>query len=162
LGYLPFAEDEGLATEVCRALKAIAFRSGKLEPVVLNALKDDSPVRRAAAAEAICQPPGAKHLSEVKELLGDKDRMVKVRVALALATAGDIEAVPVLINQVGEEPYELGSRGEEFLRTLAGEDSPEFALEDSATSRSKSCDAWQKWYKEKGSALNLAKSKQPH
>src|SRR5262249_46372556 len=98
LGYLPFAEDENLTAEVRMALMAVAFRDGKLEPAVLNGLKDKYAVRRAAAAEAICQPGGAKYYAEVKELLHDQEPMVKVRAALALAAAREKDSIPVLID----------------------------------------------------------------
>jgi hypothetical protein len=143
------------------ALAAVAFREGKLEPAVRNALKDKYAVRRAAAAEAICQPAGTKHLAEVKELLADKEPMVKVRVALALAAALENDSIPVLIEQLGDLPLEQGGHAEEFLRNLAGETAPEVVLEDSAKARADCRDAWRKWYKEKGSAIKLARSTGP-
>src|SRR5262249_17023147 len=85
LGDLPFAEDDNLAGEVGAGLAAVACRQGKVDGAVVQALKGRYAVRRAAAAEALCQPAGAAHWGAVKELLRDAEPLVRVRAALALA-----------------------------------------------------------------------------
>jgi RNA polymerase sigma factor (sigma-70 family) len=162
LEYLPFAEDEDLAAEVRTALAAVAFRAGNLEPAVLRALKDKHPLRRAAAAEAICQPAGLPHLAQVKELLHDQEPTVRVRAALALAGALDRDALPALIDQLAELPLEQGSQAEEFLRSLAGPDAPQVVLEETARARTACREAWRRWYQEKGPAIHLVKPSSQH
>jgi hypothetical protein len=59
LNYLPSAPDETVAQEVRGALAAIAFRDGKPDPTLVQALKDKDPRRRAVAA-ALLGGGGAK------------------------------------------------------------------------------------------------------
>jgi hypothetical protein len=62
LGYLPFAPDEAVLQELRAALAATAFRNGKPEQALVNALKDKDPQRQAAAATLL--ESGGKKNSE--------------------------------------------------------------------------------------------------
>lgn len=53
LAYLTSAPDENTAREVRAALADVAVRDGKPDPLLLRALEDKDPVRRAAATEAL-------------------------------------------------------------------------------------------------------------
>ena len=53
LTYLPSAPDEAVAQEVRRALAGVAFRDGKPQQTLIQALKDKDPQRRAAAAALV-------------------------------------------------------------------------------------------------------------
>jgi hypothetical protein len=59
LAYLPFAPTERLADEATAALAAVAVRDGKPDKVVVEALEDKDPIRRAAAAAALGRDGGA-------------------------------------------------------------------------------------------------------
>src|SRR5262245_15827498 len=50
LAYLPMADDESVADEVRDALAAMALAGEKPDPLLVQALNDQQPVRRAAAA----------------------------------------------------------------------------------------------------------------
>ncbi len=91
-----------LLGEVQAALNAVAFTDSKLEPAVLRALEDRSPLRRAAAAEALCQSRHAEHQAAVRRLLNDPDAGVRLQAALALRGLHDKAALPVLIAQIRE------------------------------------------------------------
>jgi len=162
LGYLPFAEDENLAQEVQSAIVAVSFRDGKPDPSVVKALDDKAPSRRAAAADALCQPGGEGLRARVKKLLSDPDPVVQLRAALAMANARDKEAIPALIGQMGDGPYEQGVQAEEFLRSLAGETAPTPTLENSADARKKCKEAWDNWYKARGDSLVLGRPPSHH
>src|SRR5262249_50209753 len=71
LAYLPFVADDALAGEVQSALNAVAFPGGKADPAFVKALSDGSPVRRAAAAEALCRGPADVYRAGVRNLLED-------------------------------------------------------------------------------------------
>ncbi len=58
LFYLPSAPDETVAREVRAALAAVAYRDGKPDKDLLNALKDKDPQRQAAATALV--GPGGK------------------------------------------------------------------------------------------------------
>ena len=55
LEYLPFAENDKVAAEVQAALVAVVPHDGKPPAALLRALTDPAPVRRAAAAVALCR-----------------------------------------------------------------------------------------------------------
>ncbi len=156
LAYLPSADDEVIASEVQAALAAVAFRDGKPDPVLLKALQDKVGVRRAAAAEALCQI--ALERPRVRTMLKDADPAVRLKVALALANVQDKEAVPTLIALLAELPTDQGSQAETFLRQLAGDKGPGVTLGREDGSREKCRDAWAAWWKDNGAKVTLAKA----
>ncbi len=155
LNYLPFADDEMVVQEVSAALSALAYTDGKPESVLLRTLADPIPIRRAVAGAALCgkdlpaPPPG------VRALLHDAKSIVRQRVALALIDRQDLDAVPVLIDLLGELPREQRRPVEEALQQLAGEWSPAPAVQgDDAVARRIRRDAWAGWWRNtEGSAL---------
>jgi hypothetical protein len=155
LTYLPFAEDESVAEEVRLALGSLAIPEGKPDPVLLAALTDRSPVKRMAAGVALCR---ARLLTaEVRKLLQDPDLQVRLRVGLALAAARDKEAIPVLIALLGEASSQETYLVEELLYRLAGDKPPIEDLGSNPAARRRYREAWQKWWKEHGAAIDLAK-----
>jgi HEAT repeat protein len=155
LAYLPYAEEE-TALEVQAALTALALRDGKLEPAVALALADKLPVRRAAAAEVVCQVALGDYRSNLFGLLNDPDPMVRCRTGLALAAAREKEAVPVLIALLTELPTPQATQVEDYLRLVAGDKAPEVQLDGDKATRQKCRDTWAAWWRDHGSAIELA------
>src|SRR5262249_59807718 len=89
LGYLPHADDALVSDEVRAALAALALRDGQPEPALVAALADPAPLRRAGAAEAFCRANVTGLRPAVAKLLRDPEPVVRLRVALALAAAGE-------------------------------------------------------------------------
>jgi HEAT repeat protein len=152
LAYLPSAEDDGLVEELQKALNVVAFVDGKADPAILEALSDASAVRRSAAGQALCTGPLADHLPAIRRLLQDSDARVRLQVALALASAREPEAIPVLIRLIGELPGELASPAEDYLLKLARETAPK-ELPDGDDNRKKRSELWAKWYEANKSGL---------
>ena len=121
LEYLPFAENDKVAAEVQAALVAVAPHDGKPPAALLRALTDPAPVRRAAAAVALCQLGGESQYAAVRPLLKDPKPTVRLRAALALADAHCAEAVPVIIDLLAELPLDQRRQAEDFLTNLAGD-----------------------------------------
>jgi HEAT repeat protein len=121
VGYLPYADDDSVQGEVEAALVVVAFKNGKPDPVVLQALKDRAAIRRGAAASVICQAGGSAYQGAVRPLLKDPRASVRLRAALGLVGAYDADAIPVLIELVGESAPRLRRQAEEYLTNLAGE-----------------------------------------
>src|SRR4051794_27041762 len=142
LDYLPWADREELTQEVQNALNVLALRNGKADPAVLRALDDPLAVRRGAAAEALIRRGGREHHPALRKLLQDADPVVRLRVALALVSAGDREAFVTLIDGLTSLPLEQAVQAEDALRLLAGEKAPEEALGEETTSRRKCREAW--------------------
>jgi hypothetical protein len=160
LAYVPFAVDTGVVDEVCKALGAVAVRDGKLEPAVLKALEDSVAVKRAAAAEAVIRAGAEAQQPAARALLKDTDAQVRLRVALALVSRKDKEAVPVLIDLLGELGPEQLWPAEDVLVRLAGEKAPPVSLGTNEATRKAAREAWQKWYTDHRDAVDLAKLEQ--
>jgi HEAT repeat protein len=157
LAYLPHADSDTSTTEALAALAALALRDGKPEPALVQALDDKMPVRRAAAAEALARSGAPAIRPTVRKLLKDADASVRFRVALALVTGQDREAVPALIDVLADLPSEDSSQAQEALLALAGNKAPAVPAGTDAESRRKLRDAWADWWRVNGAAVDLAK-----
>src|SRR5262249_2992550 len=78
LAYLPCVEEEGAADEVRLALGGVAVHDGKPEEVVVAALTDKSPAKRAAAADALARAGGDDGQASARKLLTDEDVQVRL------------------------------------------------------------------------------------
>jgi hypothetical protein len=157
LNYLPNVEDAEVADEVCRALATVGVRAGKAEPALVKALADSSATKRAAAGEALARAGGRDHRGAVHKLLKDDSALVRRRVALGLLEARDREALPVLVALMGEVTGEERAAVEARLTLVAGDKAPESAGGADAESRGKDRRAWEKWWKEHGRGIDLAR-----
>src|SRR5262249_6450031 len=104
LAYLPYADDDTVVEQIKQALAAVAYPDGKADAVLLKALEDSLAVRRAVAAEALCQADKPETRSRLLKLMKDPKGLVRLRVSMALAQVGEADAVPVLIELVRELP----------------------------------------------------------
>ncbi len=146
LAYLPFADNEDVLNGVEEALAAVGLRDGKPDPALRAALRDPSPVRRGTAARVLCRL-GAE-CDAVRPLLKDPRPTVRLRAALGLAGAYDAEAVPVLIDLVGELPAARRHEAEDYLRQLAGEWAVAGPAGNDALSRRLRREAWVAWWRQ--------------
>jgi HEAT repeat protein len=147
IAYMPFADDETMVDELQTSLNVMAHFGGKADPAVVKAITDKYPARRAAAAQALCAGPLAPYMKEIRKALADKDMFVRSRTALALAAAKEAEAVPVLIDLVGEGPEEASTAAEEYLVKLARDAGPK-DLPEGDDARKKRSAAWKKWWED--------------
>jgi HEAT repeat protein len=154
VAYLPFNDDELMQAEVAAALHRLA-RTGPPDVSVVKALEDSMPVRRAVAGEVLAAVNDAEVRAAVRKLLADPDPAVRLRVAVALACAADKEAVPVLIELVGELPADQAWQADEILRTIAGAKAPPGTADDAAACK-KLQGAWRAWHTANAGNLKLA------
>jgi RNA polymerase sigma factor (sigma-70 family) len=155
LAYVAFTEDEVMKGEVAKALQRLAGSSADAGPVLVKALQDAAPVRRAVAGEALAGVADAEVRAAVRKLLADPDAEVRLRVAVALACAADRQAVPVLIDLLADLPADQWWRAEEILSPLAGAKAPPPVAGDDAPSRQKHREAWRAWYAAHGANAKL-------
>ena len=156
LAYIPFSDDEIVQAEVQLALNAVAFQDGKPEPIVVRALTDAQGSRRAAAAEALCLGGDRDHLATIRKLLADSEPSVRLKTSLALAGIGERDAVPTLIELIGQLPSAQSDVAEEYLQRVAGERAPEnLPSGDDSTARKKRQQAWGQWWKTNGERVTL-------
>jgi HEAT repeat protein len=161
LAYLPTVDRPALSEEIRHTLTAVALRGGQADPALVAALSDRSPVRRAAAAEALLQGGAAGERPAVARLLRDPDATVRLRVGLLLARARDRSAVSVLIDLLGELPRGQAWQVYDFLSILAGDKAPTAAPGTDPESRRQCRDAWAAWWKKEGGPPVMAKLDQP-
>ena len=147
IDYYPFADDESVTKELDQALARVALRDGKLEPALLQALKDETASRRSAAAVALCQAGGIAVHERIRPLLKDPKPTVRFQIAMALASAHDAEAVPILIDLLAELPVAQRKQAEEFLTDLAGDWAVKVPQGHDATSGKLRHDLWLAWWK---------------
>ncbi|HVS39600.1 MAG TPA: HEAT repeat domain-containing protein [Gemmataceae bacterium] len=148
LDFLPAAGEEDMMEQVRLSLVDLAVRDGKADPVLVQALTDASPLKRAAAAFALGRCGLADALPAVRKLQEDPDPLVRYQAAMALAAAHDKTAVPALIDLLDQLPRLECSRVEEVLNRIAddktGPAPPPAALDPDA--RRKYRDAWKAWW----------------
>jgi hypothetical protein len=155
LDYVPFAPDELVRQEVQIGLNAFAAESaGKPDATLFAALKDAEPFKRAAAVEALARSgPGGRELTI--GLLRDPSPRVRLQVALALAEAGDRDAVSALIDLLAVLPPSLAWSAQEVLLRLPDDDAPLPVLGGS-TAPSRVASEWARWWKAQPAKLDVA------
>jgi HEAT repeat protein len=147
LSYLPYAEDENIFEEIKSTLTTLGVGGDKADPALVQALSDPMPLRRAIAAEILCQIGGTEVRPALRKLMQDPKPSVRMRVALALAQSHDAEAVEVLIRLFGDLPQDQTRVVEDFLSQLAGEWTISTPKGDDEISRRLRRDAWAAWWK---------------
>lgn len=148
LDFLPYAEDDQTVEEVSRALEVVGYlKDGKPDPALLKAIKDEVPIRRAAAAEVLSRTAAPEDRSAVRQLLEDPKPSVRLRAAMALANARDADAVGVLIGLLGDVPAEQSAKIEEFLTDLAGDWNVKVPPANDEVARRIRKEVWAAWWK---------------
>lgn len=77
LDFLPKVDDSWLEEEILRSLGRLGLKDGKVDPALMEALKDPLSPRRAGAGYVLASRGGAKHRQIVRQLLGDDDTQVR-------------------------------------------------------------------------------------
>jgi hypothetical protein len=160
LAFLPLADDEPVADGIRSTLIAVAVRDGKAEPALVAALTDAVPVRRAAAAVALVKggAPREAYAKITAAAKVEKDPEAKFRMLHALLTVSrEKEAVGQLIDLLPELPRGRLWQAEDYLRQLAGADTPAAVLGKSKESLAKARDAWRGWWAKAGARTDLGK-----
>jgi hypothetical protein len=156
MAFVPSVENDSVADEVRAALVALAIHDGKPDQVLLEALRDPAPGRRAAVVEILAQAGLARKRPELRRLLQDPDLLVRQCAALALAMAREKEAIPVLIDLLPQLPPARARQAEGLLCRIAGDKAPPVALGQDDTSRAKCRDAWAAWWQQEKDRVDLA------
>ncbi len=83
--YLPsVATDPFLEEEILGSVGRLTVQPDRVDPLIVNALKDPSPFRRNTAAYLVGRRGGAEYRRQLRDLLGDNDASVRQRVAEGL------------------------------------------------------------------------------
>jgi HEAT repeat protein len=159
LTYVPFADDETVEDEVLTCLSVLSVRDDKVDPLLVSALHDPLPPRRAAAAYALGRAGTRQQCQAVQRLLEDPVLKVRLRAAQGLLAARDGTAVPALIDLLGRAPDSWRWRVEELLNRIAGDKAPQVpAGADAADHRKRQLTAWNDWWRGAASRVDLTRA----
>jgi hypothetical protein len=160
LDYLPKAEQDEVLEVALSTLTAVAGRDGHGDKVVLAALADVTPIRRAGAGIALCR--ASLELEAVRKLLRDTDASVRLQIAQELILAREKAAVPVLIAALAELPETSTRPAINLLCRIAEDQAPDAPDGDNTTLRQKRREIWTAWWTQHGPALDLGKLDAEH
>ncbi|CAN5286889.1 hypothetical protein BH11PLA2_BH11PLA2_10450 [soil metagenome] len=153
IGFLPMADNATVDDDLRLALKSLALHDGKLEPALINGLKDVNAIRRAASAVALIEASleQKKSQEEVTKLVvpmlkDEKDDDAKFRVAFVLGTTGkNVDAIKALVETLPSLPRGRIWQVEDILLQLAGDKAPKLKLGPDKVALEKARDEWVKW-----------------
>jgi HEAT repeat protein len=155
LAYFPHAEDEARSEEVRKSLTALALRDGKPHPALRQGLADARPKVRAVAAGALIEGGNSQGRAAVRKLLREDEPAIRLRLALALARAGEREGVSVLIDLLPLLSAAECGQAEEALYRLAGETAPEMPSPKQPDDQKKRRETWAAWWKVNAPRVDL-------
>jgi hypothetical protein len=156
LAYLPGPHDESIAEEIQNTLAAVARSHGLVDPIFVRTLASPVPAQRTAAAAALCRIGAVEFWPAIRKLLRDPEASVRLQVACEMATAGDRQAVSVLIDLLTQLPATQAEQAEELLYRLAGPKAPPVPLGHDFAAQRKCRDAWQAWWRAHGEHIEMA------
>jgi len=158
LEFLPHAANDIVEDELVMTVLVLTIDQKKIDPALAAALMDPLPLRRSLAALVLGREGSALQRAEVRKLLSDKDASVRFRAAQGLLCARDKSGVAVLVAQLADSPFRYAEQAEDLLQRLAGDKAPQGALADNKAARTKSHEAWKKWWQTEEARFDLAKS----
>lgn len=156
LDFVPYTTHEALRQDVQRSINAVAFVDKKPAPLLIDALKDADPARRAAAGEALVRVVGIAGNDQVKPLLTDAHPLVRYQLGLALVERYDKRGIPLLIESIADSPTDRVECALDLLYRAAGDDAPTVYYQGKHTAAACGA-AWQKWHAKHKDTLDLAK-----
>jgi hypothetical protein len=156
LAFVPGADEEFVEAAMRDALVRLGLRDGKPLPVIVQALADADPSRRAAAAHVVGKAAPAER-QPLRPLLRDTDVRVRFEAAAGLLRGGERAGLPVLIALLEEAPPALAWRSHDLLCHVAGEKSPPTPTGTTEKDRRQARAVWEEWAKRDGDKVDLSK-----
>ncbi|MSQ94505.1 MAG: hypothetical protein EXR98_08105 [Gemmataceae bacterium] len=156
IDFVPYAINESVRQEVQRALNTLAKAEKAPATILPDTLKDPSPSRRAAAAEAMLRSNGLTARDKISPLLKDENPLVRHQLAMTLVEMNDKSGLPILIRSLTDVPADCAEFALELLYRAGGEKSPSIFYPGKHKAAA-FCAAWDKWYTDNQASLDLAK-----
>jgi hypothetical protein len=157
LNLLPHIENQDTLDDMAPEMSALLLdKDGKPVESAKEALQSKNKAIRGAVAVALAKGDNdTKAL--VRKLAADPEVAVRRRAVVALVMARDAKALPALVELTGNASEEDAAIAEDLLNTLAGEKAPD-PTTDEKDPRGATRKIWEKWLKEDGAKLDLAKA----
>jgi HEAT repeat protein len=154
--YLPYAADEAVEEAIYFGMSAWLEQDRHTVVVLVPALEDKLPARRALAGLLVARFGTAEQQSIARKKLIDPDPTVRLRVAQGFLGAGEKTGLPCLIRLLDSSSVEVSWQAEELLHYSAGRDSPSAVVGRGTLPERRKCrDAWERWWSVRGAALDL-------
>jgi HEAT repeat protein len=155
LAYIPFADDEAVEEEILTCLTLLSLREPAVEPELVKALADDSPIRRAAAAFVLGHVGTKEQVAKVLPLLDDRQPLVRLRAAQGMLAARNKAALPSFVNLLQTLPAPYLPRVEEVLHRVAQDKGPTEVIAAGSPDLQKAAKAWTKWLEDNQAKIDL-------
>lgn len=165
LAYLPLADTSSVSDAIGDTLAEYAVVDGKPSKLLLDALADKNPIRRAAVGVALLGTGEDKDV--LKDVLpkvlaaakAEKDPAAKFAMTCGVLFVGrDKAAVPMLLDILPDMTRAQVWQAEDLLVQLAGKDAPKArCIQGNKESFAKAQKAWQEWWGKAGEKIDLAK-----
>jgi len=167
--YVAIAPDDIVEEEVFASIYSLALvgarlevlppavRAGRLDPLMLAALADKDPTRRAIAALVVARYGDAEQRKVVAKLLTDEVPAVRFRAAQGLTFASDKSGVPIMVELLDNGPMSLALQAEDLLSVIARDKGPVVPLGDTKELRQACHAAWKEWWDKNQDGLDLSK-----
>jgi hypothetical protein len=153
LGYAPFVDDPLIEKALWQALEQTGT-PGEETQALVQALRDQQPARRIAAAHVLARRETSLDL--LKPLLEDSEDRVRWTAAEGLILTGHKEAVGTLLDLFRTASPELLWYVECLLFRLAGPSAPAVSLGEGIDQERKVCrEAWSRWWEENRDKIDL-------
>lgn len=157
LDFIPHATNEAVRQDVQRAIDGSALEGKKPAALILEALKDSTPARRAAAGEALVRTLGpAEAKVHIEPLLADAHPLVRYQVGKALVEKHDKAGLPMLIASINTDVPERVEYVMDLLQRAAGESAPNDYYQGKQNA-DKVAGVWKKWHEDNQAKLDLSK-----
>jgi HEAT repeat protein len=157
LAILPALDDETSEDAVIQALLAISLNDDVADPVIVAAVNDEQPLRRAAAGYILGQCKLDQRMEAIR-LLADRNPRVRFESAAGLLRGGERAAVPALIALVEEGSPALAWRSESLLGKLIGGSTLPPSVGSDKVARQRARSEWEVWWKANADRIDVKRA----
>jgi HEAT repeats len=155
LRFLPFATDSKVEEQIYYIVDRLGLQAGQPSPLLVNALTDKLPARRALAACILGRVGTEDQRKEARKRLSDESPLVRLRAAQGLLAGKDLSGIPTLINLLDTAAPEIRWQAEELLCWAADYPSNAHRRDDEGAPGKLRAQAWREWWKREGQRMAL-------
>jgi HEAT repeat protein len=157
LAVLPLCFDDATEEEILTVLVRLAGKGDKLPDVVVSALEDTDPARRAASALLLGRGGSAEQRKKVQALLTDPVLEVRLRAGQGLVAARDRAGLAVLVQAIREGTPGQARQASDLLLALAGPGAPGSLEVGTPAQRATLARSWEAWLQGVGRQVDLSR-----
>jgi len=130
--------------ELVSNLERLAAIGQPAVPKLVKALRSDDQLSRASACWVLGVIGDRRNISAVRELLDDRETVVRYQAAASLVELGDNAGFPVLVDGLSDPSLQARYKCFETLRDITGQDFG-YQHDGAPTVRNQAVVRWQEW-----------------